>query len=132
MVTPNDDGMKPPDVRDLNALVSRICDKCRGPLLKRRAADDHAEDDPNFDFENWQTPDPVDLDHFAKRRRAYRAEWEMKVLPGRGQVLIATFTMPYPRDAPMPGNTRGEGARRSIIAFCAAALKSVMKTQGNA
>ncbi len=88
------------------------------------------DDDPR-DF-GWEAPAPEDLDTLATRRRAYRAEWHRETLPGRGQVLVATFTMPYPKTEPIPGNTVGETARRSILAFCAAALKSAISTQGNA
>lgn len=91
--------------------------------------DEPENDDRDF---GWEAPDPESLDSLASRRRAYRASWRRETLPGRGQVLVATFTMPYPRDAPMPGNTVGETARRSILAFCAAALKSAIRTQGNA
>lgn len=133
MISPyDDDEMEPPsNVRDLDALVSRICDRCRGDLL-RKCNDDDDADARNFDFEGWQTPDPADLEALEQRYHAYRAEWRTEDLPGRGRVLVATFTMPYPKDAPMPGNTGGEIARHSILAFCAAGLKSAAKTTGNA
>ncbi len=111
----------------LPPVAKRACENC-GELVKgcpHCGAFHDTEPEPD-------APAKPELDELARRRRAYRAEWRKEMRPGVGPVLVATFTMPYPKDGPLPGNTVGETARRSMLAYCSAALRSAIKKIGNA